>query len=498
MTAQRRFAFTDKKSDAKNLTRLLLWLAAALLAVNAAAFTLNAVDAVRYKYSFNYVEPVLAEPVRLIPQYPLIYKDLATEPFIMVVYTPIYLYLTYLVSLTTTSVLAAGRIVNLAALSVCVTAIYFILRRLDAGRLVSGVFATMLLAFPVVWRHGVTMRNDLTALAFEAAGLLAALYWIGRDPKHPDTRWKWVTMILFTLAFFTKQSAVAGMGAVALYFFMRSTSRAALVYLIQQAVFISVPFLLLGWATNGNFFAHQKMLSTQPLYFELFYQYWHQFLPRWAGYLAITLLFTAGLARRKELSLIPCYFLLSLLLTAVLAKSGSDDNYFLGPCWALCATMGILFLAMEKKTVSKYAGYLVWVIFWIQSAYILSISPAWVSGFPNEGRRAIQHSLSEVSVILNRLPDPVIAENMALLIANGRPVVFEPFEFTQATNAGVWDEERILRKLRNREIGAVVLAFNADLLVKNSLFSEKFIKTVRQHYRLMGFKHGNYFYLPKT
>lgn len=455
---------------------------------------MNGIDALHYKYGFNYVESVLAESVRLLPQYPFVYKDLNTPPFLIIVYTPLYIYASYFIYSFSGALFEAGRLVSFASILFLVAGIYFILRRLGSRSLPSAMLALLFLGFPLLWRHGVTMRNDQMALALEVWGLFAAVGWMGR--KGIINRDElWAPLIFFTLAFFTKQSAVAGAGAVAIYLVSSGKVKQAFKFATLQALFIIIPWLFLGWITKGNFFAHQKMLAAQPLYAKLFYTQWAYFFPQAAGFLVLGVLFCAGIGRPKEHNLFSVYFLLCLVLTGALTKVGSDDNYFLAPCWALCVMMGIF---LQKAETSRILRCVFWTFFGLQIAYLVSTGPVWSEPFVHEGRKSIEQTMDKASVLISKLRGDIIVENMALLIASGRPIYYEPFEFTQASNAKFWNEELILSKLRNREIKAVVLGFNATGVTRTSNFSTPFLLALHRNYELKGSKSGNYFYVPKT
>jgi 4-amino-4-deoxy-L-arabinose transferase-like glycosyltransferase len=85
----------------------------------------------------------------------------------MMVYTPLYIYASYLVYSFNGALFESGRLVSFASIFCIVACLYFTLHRLGVRKLQSLLFSLLFLAFPVVWRHGVTMRNDQMALALE-------------------------------------------------------------------------------------------------------------------------------------------------------------------------------------------------------------------------------------------------------------------------------------------------------------------------------------------
>jgi hypothetical protein len=51
---------------------------------------------------------------------------------------------------------------------------------------------------------------------------------------------------------------------------------------------------------------------------------------------------------------------------------------------------------------------------------------------------------------------PVMSEDMLLLLRAGKEVPIEPAIFTELAVAGVWDQQRLLSMLRNRDFGFII------------------------------------------
>ena len=105
--------------------------------------------------------------------------------------------------------------------------------------------------------------------------------------------------------------------------------------------------------------------------------------------------------------------------------------------------------------------------------------------------------MDELAGLLKKLHGKVLSENLALLMAAGKPVLYEPYEFTQLSYVGAWDETKITGPIRRREFSAIILNTNIHIIGQSGRFTHNFILSMRHNYRLLGAKYGHIFYVPK-
>ncbi len=87
---------------------------------------------------------------------------------------------------------------------------------------------------------------------------------------------------------------------------------------------------------------------------------------------------------------------------------------------------------------------------------------------------------------IKKIQGPVLSENMGILIAAGKPVIYEPYGFAQLAYAGLWDESKILNRLDRGEFPLIILESNLWHITQSSRFTPAFVQHLRQNYRPMG------------
>ena len=89
-------------------------------------------------------------------------------------------------------------------------------------------------------------RVDMLAILFELAGIYVII-------RFENSRWLWLSIPLFVLAFYTKQSLVAFIAAGCLYLFIRNRKQ-GLVYSGLLAGALLAIFTAADILTQGDFF----------------------------------------------------------------------------------------------------------------------------------------------------------------------------------------------------------------------------------------------------
>ena len=119
-------------------------------------------------------------------------------------------------------------------------------------------------------------------------------------------------------------------------------------------------------------------------------------------------------------------------------------------------------------------------------------------------RRRKKIFYDKISRAVQNYRDPIISWDMGLLIANDRPVYFEPFPMAQAAYSKVWDQEPILRELRSKKFPLIITYFWHGVVIADRNFTPEFIKEFKANYELVGrvkipwdAKATLFFYSPK-
>jgi hypothetical protein len=468
----------------------------AALFLTAIAFVLFLLSALQwFKYCYgNVTESVIATACFSISERPFIYKNFSEGPMTACVYTPVYLYICYLVSWITGKGFLCGRIVTLTAFLVSLGIIYRILRIHKTKRIFALV--TVLLAGALGTIHAYTFFTDITALCFNLAGMYFFMRW---DRKEKARRSKYFIfgILAFTLAYMTKQSYITGIAAVTLWMLFRGRWRGLLAFLMAQGACIFIPSAFLNIVTHGAYFKN-TVIANRVLEYS-----WRLLALSWVNYgtpariwffLVFALLACATRFWQRRALLPDFYFIFALLTTFALGVNGSGDNYFLEMMISSFILFGISFSAAADFNRNSRLAMVLWLIFLAQLG---SFYGTGVFSFKSPPRAVIEGK-DGMSKIIQKVRGDVLSEDMSLLITNGRKVFYEPYEYNQLARKGLWDESIILNRIRNREFPLVILETNlfGDIL-QTSRFSLAFTRTLRENYRPYGAFGGYVVAVPK-
>lgn len=466
---------------------ILLWLPAAAAAAGWLPAAAAAIRAIPFRYAYNYAEPAVAAVVLNIPSDPLLYHNFHAEPFIVNPYTPLFFYLTHAARVIAEAPMAAGRIVSFAAGVIATAAVYRILRALEVRRSIACFFAALFIQIPLAQNQWAVMRPDLTGTALSLCAIACFLVYERRKNSRPIPVLWWAGAAFAVLAVMTKQNFVAGAGCYFLYLISTKRFKDAVKFAAVMALGIGVPLLALDRWTQGNFLLNQLMSVKKSFYPELFTRFWMDFLSGHALLLAAAVgaIFLRG-PKGGVGRILVFYLALTGLSTVTLGKIGADTNYFLEFVAAVCLAAGLF---LERGLLSggvggwRRAGLMTaLVILAVCSAAFIRPLKEW-DWVPWDRTEAAPHPFDPITELIRRTEGPVLAENNGLLLAAGKPIVYETYEFAQLAYAGVWDERKILDKLDRKEFPLIILETNLWRVARTSRFTPAFIEHFRRNYR---------------
>jgi hypothetical protein len=498
---------TTKPTFFSKLPGLILWACAGWSAIGAVRALLSAASSITFKYAHNYTEPVVAALTLNIPNNPLLYAGFDREPFLINPYNPLYLYLSHAVtSLAGGSALLAGRAVTLASsLTICAL-IYGLLRLLEGQIRTALLCVSLFVLMPIVTGELASMRPDMMGLALSLAGLYCAL--IHENCRHRHSIAYWSAVFCFAFAYFTKQNFVVAPAAYFLFLLTERRWKDAIFFGIQMSVILTVPTLLWDAWTLGNYRLNQAMSVKKAFYPSLIWRFWKQFLPVYAIFTAASVAGFGVSIRDPRRRLLFLYTALALFSTVALGKIGSDWNYFLEFFAAGAITVGLWInrSAALRGDENKFPAQPFWrsVTALTVVALCLQFAPNPIKFLfpkPKVDTSAQKTDFSGYDSLVERLRQiqgPVLSENMGILIAAGKPVVFEPYGFAQLAYAGLWDESIILDRLARGEFALIILETNLWQIKQSSRFTPAFVQYLRKHYRPIGSVSGLILCRPKS
>ena len=450
-----------------------------------------------FPYALSYAEPVVLAVVQNFPKEPLLYHDYNFPPFILNPYNPLFYWMSVLVGHFSGNGFVCGRALTVFFSFSIVACLYFLLSRHVTGRLNAFLFAALFALTSIVTGYWVEMRPDMTALFFELSGVFLALE--GEKKKASGRRLcRLAAVFCFLTAYFTKQTYFMGAVSFFVFLFLKKENRAALFFglsYLAAGIFLT---LALNHLTQGNFWMNQQMTVRKPFIWGLFLRLISVFLKANGPFAAAAFLGAFLAAKHEKLRLFSIYLVLCVLWFFSLGKVGADSNYFL----EILAVMTVLACLLFEKIRSAETATFVRIAASAALAAHLVFSLTSIFAYHGQTRRMVTEArveLDKITAVIRQIKGDVLAENMGLLVAAGKPIVYEPFEFTQLANAGVWDDKNITDRLDRRDFPLIVLNINTLVITRTGRFSVNFIRHMNDHYKLFGAnKDGWFFYRPRV
>ena len=427
----------------------------ALLAERLAGVSLDVVAALRYPFGLEYGEGLVWQQALLIPG-PLMYGNSLDLPFIVFEYPPLYHLLTRAALPVQPDFLAAGRLVS--AISAVATAfsvaalVWFCGRGSDRPNArvhlaIAVASALLMLCLPQVHRWSHLMRVDMAAVALGMAGLLVAVL---ADGRRLGTS---AALLLCVASMFTKQTQLP-FGVAVFVIALRRDPPGALWAAGIATAFGVAALVLLEYLTVGGFLHHIIGYNINRFYSPRI-AFWGVFWPDrdsfpFIGFMLLAAA-TLGLDLRRERlaresvagtarAMLLLAFVLSSLMLVTTLKHGASSNYLID--W-LClggALMGVLLCDLVAMPCR----------FSLVSA--LLILGLWNLPFRDLSDADLQQRYAREAALVQRIAaakKPVASEDISLLLAAGKGMLFEPAIVTELALLGKWDETPLVKMIRS-------------------------------------------------
>jgi hypothetical protein len=441
----------------------------------AAVFVGDGARVVAFPYPADYGEgPLLAQTLRL-GQLGTIYRsDLTSSPYTVSNYPPLYpLVLSPLARLWGPG-FWYGRLLSWLSIGTAAVLVGLILHTLTRDRAAAAVGGLSLLACPPVAYWSSLYRVDALALALSLGGVCLCA-------RRPGGRWTVpLAALLLTAAIYTRQSyGLAAPLAAALWVLQAAGWRRALTLVWLVVALGAGLFVGLERATGGGFSSNIVTANLNE------YQ---------AGSLAVYLVdvwtlmplaltaaclfvLSAGWFGVASWRLIAPYLAGAVLSGLTIGKVGSNVNYLIELGAAVSLSLGAL-LAWQRPRRVAYA--VVAVLLALDMALMVLASPY----------RTVTHArlaqAEEARRLLGRIHDIqgiVLAdEDMGLLVLDGRPLHFQPFEMTQLARAGRWDQRPFLHEIERQAFAAILIYRIPGLPLDRQRWTDEMLAAIERRY----------------
>lgn len=494
-----------------------------------------------------------------------IYAPITPERFISGPYPPIFYWLAAAIlpenlpdftsPETATSVFVPGRAVSListvAATLMIVSAVAVSgfaaqgRRKLLCGLTGGIVGGLVFLAMPQVEVWATRFRGDMLMIALTAGGLVCiAAGAMGRDKS---VRWPWLLAgaALFSLAFHTKQTALAGPIAAALFMLARDW-RTGLKWCVAMFAVVLIPLVGLEIATGHWFYLkmvdyHSLPLRRLTLERLLQFAFWEDEWPviLLAGGYAVGSLVQQWMVsnqpstvhrprgsrsdfRVPQFGLVPLFVLAALITLPTGAVVGADHNHLLMSGLAVSMGIGALVASFldrlsklgqleakeregepgsSRRRVAISVGG-IGIAFLLGNFFLVTSEPSsWYN--PDLVKPSAEQQEQLRKIVLNVRQNPgttFFADDPGIVALAGKETPYDdPFTMSALAQQGRWDEAAYREQLRTGKFGLLILS--CDVTVPNSCRGDTFtpgvLDAIREGYDLL-FRDVLYTYTPKA
>jgi hypothetical protein len=435
-------------------------------------------DALAFPYPLNYGEgPLLDQSVRLA-QFQDIYRtDLTAPPYGIANYPPLFMLAQVPFVWLFGPALWYGRLISLLSVAAVALFVGLTLHALTKDRIASIAGGLIFPAMPYVVRWSSLSRVDSLGLALSWAGLFVVARW-------PEKRWSvFVSALLLVAAVYTRQTYVlAAPVAAFVWLVAQGQRRRALETAAIAGGAGLVVFALLNIFTRGGFFLNTITANLNDFHWE------RVSLNALGALVACPLLLLGSLAfllfapRKGNRSwwLVGPYLLASIPSAVLVGKVGSDVNYLLELSAALGLATGA-FIAWQRKRPRLRIALIALLALQVLALAQSSRVPSGLQDYVIEQRGEIAH----LSRMVASADGPVLTDDyMGLLPQQGRRIYFQPFEMTQLSRDGDWDQRPILKDIKEERFPLIMIwspPFARE--IKRDRWTPRMLEEIHDHYQ---------------
>jgi hypothetical protein len=336
------------------------------------------------------------------------------------------------------------------------------------------------------------LRIDLLALALSLGALLVLLRW-------PLTRRRLIAgAVLLVAAIFTRQSYALAAPLAAFCWLLFKNWRKAFWLAGAVALMSLVLFFFIDLATRNGFFynivtANVNEFGIDRLKGNLS-RLWHV-MPI---LLVVSALAFALFTRKMgTYTLVTPYLIGGALSALTIGKIGSNVNYFLELSAGLSLAAAVVLVWLRRLQPSHLLRAGVFMALAFQAAWMLHDTLTDYLQDVN-GRRAYEGALSKLEARVAGSSGPVLAdEYMGLITLAKKPLYIQPFEVTQLSNAGIWDQKPLLDSIAKQKFPLILIHFFPFYDVYKERWTAEMLSAINSAYTPVEEYADTRVYIPK-
>ena len=458
-----------------------------LVAMSIFGFLCNVGSILRFPYAVDYGEAPLMDQATRFMSHQLLYKsDYSSSPYVISNYPPLFvIFLAGVSKLTGANLLLSGRVISVMASIASAALIAALVRLITNNNLSAFIASGLFLGHPFVYTWSPLARVDLLALFFCLGALCMVFY------RWFSWRWMILAILFFLASIYTRQSYMLAGPLAALTWLWKQDRRRAVLF--TGILFIAVLGLFAGIeiSTHGGFSRNIIRANINRFDLGILSGMFQHFLLIWPviilGCLGFSGLLLANHFRHRTETpnsiIFPglVFFCLGAFISALtVGKVGSGVNYFLeliASCAILSAVAidALILQPFRLKLIMMLAitGQLVWLLAGAYIQFTVSSEAHW------DRLEWYQQLADRVKVAAGY--GPVLSDDyLGMVVQAGQPVIYQPFEYGQLYQAGLWNPEPLAEQIQAGKFSLIVIG--GDTLDKPCCWPPELIQAIQESY----------------
>jgi hypothetical protein len=363
---------------------------------------------------------------------------------------------------------------------------------ITGNRLLGGFAAILFWGHPYVMIWSSLARVDLMALAFSLIGL-----WIlYRHWESPA--WLSLACICLLASVFTRQTYLLAAPLAGFIWLWYHNPRRALAFVLFYAGIGLLIFWLINSITHGGFYDNIVVSNINQYEISRTLNKGGQLMIIWPVILIISVLcviYTVWSKFKKQgtnpfgsqqqpfiLYGLVFYTLGAFLSALTVGKVGSDVNYFLEliAASAIWCAIAMKFIANQKEAIKRiFFGFLFIQLIWVLAGgYMfnrITIGELWHRlDFYNSTFLQVQ-SATKNGVVLSD-------DYMDMVVLSGQSIYYQPFEYGQLYEAGLWDAIGLANEVNNQKFPLILIG--GETLYKGCCWPSPITNAIESNYRI--------------
>jgi hypothetical protein len=449
-------------------------------------------DALAFPYPLNYGEgPLLDQSVRLA-RFENIYRtDLRTPPYVVANYPPLFMLAQVPFVWLFGPALWYGRLISLLGVAAVALFVGLTLHTLTRDRVAALAGAMIFPAVPYVVRWSSLSRVDSLGLALSWGGLYVVARW-------PERRWSvFVSALLLVAAVYTRQTYMLAAPLAAFVWLVAQGQRRRA---LQTAAIAGggglILFAVINISTAEGFFLNTVIANLNDFRWE------RVSLNALGALLACPLLLLGSLAflllapreGNRAWWLVAPYLLASVPSAMLVGKVGSDVNYLLELSAALGLATGA-FIAWQRRRPRFRIALLALLAIQMLALAQSSRVPIGLQDYVIDQRAEV----AQLSRMVANADGPVLTDDyMGLLPERGKDIYFQPFEMTQLSRDGDWNQRPFVEDIA-RERFPLIMIWSPPFAreIRQDRWTPRMLEEIHAHYERTGRVADMVIYRPK-